>query len=97
MTFVGLALLLGIAVIVTIAMVVGSAAFMRTRTVPRLIRCPVTDHRVAVEFVQLVADGRLVDVRECSAFGPGETVTCDRQCIDNRQRAEAFPLPAAYI
>jgi hypothetical protein len=97
MTLGGLLLLLALAAIVTVAIVVGSAAFMRTRTVVRLIRCPVSQHRVAVDFVQLVADGRCIDVAECSAFGPGVKVTCAKQCLDNRQRAEAFPMPAAYI
>lgn len=97
MTLGTLGLLIVLALIVTVAMALGSAAFSRTRTTSRLIRCPVSKRRVAVEFVELVADGRVIDVAECSAFGPREKVTCDKQCVDDRQGAEGLQLPAAYI
>ena len=97
MTFGTITLLIVLALVVTVAMALGSAAFSRTRTMTRLIRCPVTRRRVAVELVQVIADGRVIDVAECSAFGAGAEVTCQKRCVDDRQGAESLSLPAAYI
>ena len=97
MSFATLGILIGLGVIVTIAMVLGSAAFSSTRTRMRLMHCPVSKHRVAVEFVEMIADGQVVDVKACSAFGPDKPVTCDKRCVDDRHRAEGLPIPAAYV
>jgi hypothetical protein len=97
MTFGTLLLIIALAIVVTVAMVLGSAAFSRTRLTTRLLHCPESRRRVAVEFVELVADGRAVDVAACSTFGPGHKVTCDKRCLDNRQGSDTLTLPAAYI
>jgi hypothetical protein len=96
-SFATLAVLIGLGVIVTIAMVLGSAAFSSTRRTTRLIHCPVSKKRVAVEFVEMVTDGQVVDVTECSMFGSGKPVTCDKYCVDDQHRADGLPISAAYV
>jgi hypothetical protein len=97
MTFPTLALLIGLAILVTIVLVLASAAFSNTRTTTRLIRCPVSKQRVAVEFVEMITDGQVIDVTECSAFGPQVPVTCAKRCVEDRNPADSIPIPAAYV
>jgi hypothetical protein len=80
-----------LAVVVTVGLILaavilaGQRLFPGTRLFARALRCPARDRDVAVEFVETVWDGTLVDVRQCSAFTPPSAVDCDKQCLRRQQ------------
>ena len=51
------------------------------RTAHRAIRCPIhgTDERVA--FLEVLPEGRPIEVTECSKFTATTAITCDQRCL----------------
>jgi len=67
-------------------------ALSMRRTVVRTCRCPITGHQETVHFREAVEADRFVDVQRCSAFGPGQAITCQKACLSTTGPTRVIPL-----
>ena len=59
-----------------------------SRKAARSFRCPITGHRVSVDFRRAVVGGRLLDVERCSAFERENVVTCAKACLEAQSNTD---------
>lgn len=76
-----LAVILGVGVALLALLAAGPRVFRGSLTVRRPLRCPVRGQPVVVDFEEVAWDGRLADVRQCTAFTPPTAVDCDKECL----------------
>jgi hypothetical protein len=87
-----LLIVLGALVVLMVVLLSGSAWFSGTRWTTRLFWCPFREQDVSVEFREMVWDGRLVDVRQCTYFDPPTANACDRRCLGLKRFPQARGL-----
>jgi len=78
--------------VLVFVLVYGRRWFAGTRDVSDAFWCPVQARDVGVEIQVDVWDGKLIDVKRCSAFSPATAVTCEKRCLAGWARsARASP------
>jgi hypothetical protein len=55
-----------------------------------LITCPVTGRLEEIDFAVDPEDGRILEVRRCSAFSPADLVRCDELCVQRLNQRSAL-------
>jgi hypothetical protein len=85
---------LAVGLVLVVAIATGRWLFPDTRLFTRVVRCPVREHDVVVEFVERVWDGVPVDVTRCSVFTPPTAIDCDKRCRQVRRKARSRLAPA---
>jgi len=58
----------------------------------RSLRCPHSGRGETVHFRTALWDGRFFDVKRCSAFRPGNAVTCPKTCLTSAPPNATGPI-----
>ena len=76
-----LPIFLGAAVLLIVLYRFGARLVTGTRLLQQAFWCPFRNANVRVDFAESAWDGRLADVRGCTAFTPPTEVHCDKACL----------------
>jgi len=76
-----LLIVLATLLVLTMVLLVGAGFFSGTRQRTSIFWCPFREQDVLVDFREMVWEGRLVDVSECTYFNPPTAVICEKRCL----------------
>ena len=76
-----LLIVLATLLVLTMVLLTGAEFFSGTRRRTRIFWCPFQEQDVLVDFREMVWDGRLADVSECTYFNPPAAIICERRCL----------------
>lgn len=86
-----LVLVLGVLLLAVVAIMLGCRLVASTRPITTTSWCPLRHEYLAVDYRAAVWNNALLDVERCSAFVPPRQVTCEKSCMQWRQRGTVAP------